>query len=160
MQTTDRTAIRGVQASSWIGSVSGREVFKNHCASCHRFQEDGFDVGPDLTGIRSQPRESILLHIIKPNSRCCRAENVLVETRDFESFSGIIVSENEHGDHPGAMGVENTINREDIDAMTSGSLSLMPEELENHDQAGDARSHRLPQGRRPAGATLIPRATR
>lgn len=135
VQTTDRTAVYEEYKSVFTldpDPVSGREVFKNHCASCHRFQEDGFDVGPDLTGIRSQPRESILLHIIKPNSEVLPGyENVLVETRNFESFSGIIVSENESTvTIRSAMGVENTINREDIDAMTSGSLSLMPEELE------------------------------
>ncbi|MCF6284301.1 MAG: HEAT repeat domain-containing protein, partial [Candidatus Hydrogenedentes bacterium] len=72
--------------------VAGREVFKNNCAQCHKFVEDGYDVGPDLTGIRSQPRESILLHIIKPNSQVLAGfERFLVETSDFESFSGIFV---------------------------------------------------------------------
>jgi len=112
--------------------TAGREVFKNNCAGCHKFQQDGFDVGPDLTGIRSQPRESILLHIIKPNSEVLAGfENFVVETRNFETFSGIIVAENESTvTIRGAMGVENTINREDIESMSSASLSLMPEELE------------------------------
>lgn len=112
--------------------VAGREVFKNHCAQCHKFEEDGFDVGPDLTGIRSQPRESILLHIIKPNSEVLAGyENFVVETRDFQTFSGIIVSENEETvTMRGAMGVENTIDRDDIDSMSSSGLSTMPEELE------------------------------
>lgn len=112
--------------------VSGREVFKNNCARCHRFSEDGFDVGPDLTGIRSQPRESILLHIIKPNSEVLAGyENFVVETSGLETFSGIIVAENEHSvTIRGAMGVENTIDRKDIESMSSASLSLMPEELE------------------------------
>ncbi len=112
--------------------VAGREVFKNNCARCHKFVEDGYEVGPDLTGIRSQPQESILLHIIKPNSQVLAGfENFVVETKDFETFSGIVVAENESTvTIRGAMGVENTVNREDIDTMSSASLSLMPEELE------------------------------
>lgn len=112
--------------------IAGREVFKNNCSGCHKFQQDGFEVGPDLTGIRSQPRESILLHIIKPNSEVLAGyENFVIETRNFETFSGIIVAENENTvTIRGAMGVENTVNRADIDSMSSASLSLMPEELE------------------------------
>jgi len=135
VETSDRNAVYEDYKTIFdlnADPVSGREVFKNNCARCHKFAEEGFEVGPDLTGIRSQPRESILLHIIKPNSQVLEGyENFVVETRDFESFSGIIVAENESTvTIRGAMGVENTVNREDIDTMSSASLSLMPEELE------------------------------
>jgi putative heme-binding domain-containing protein len=135
IQTTDRTAVyedfKSVLAMT-PNSIAGREVFKNNCARCHRFGEDGYDVGPDLTGIRSQPRESILLHIIKPNSEVLPGfENFVVETTDLETFSGIIVAENETTvTIRGALGVESTVKRENIDRMSSASLSLMPEELE------------------------------
>lgn len=121
--------------------IAGREVFKNNCARCHRFAEDGYNVGPDLTGIRSQPRESILLHIIKPNSEVLPGfENFVVETSDLETYSGIIVAENEATvTIRGALGVENTIKRENIDRMTSASLSLMPEELEKAMSRQDLR---------------------
>lgn len=135
VETSDRNAVYEDYKTIFdldADPVSGREVFKNNCARCHKFAEDGFEVGPDLTGIRSQPRESILLHIIKPNSQVLEGyENFVVETKNFESFSGIVVAENESTvTIRGAMGVENTINREDIDTMSSASLSLMPEELE------------------------------
>ncbi|MDP1589461.1 MAG: c-type cytochrome, partial [Prosthecobacter sp.] len=136
IENSDRNAVyeeyKTIFASLQADPVAGREVFKNNCANCHRFAEDGFDVGPDLTGIRSQPRESILLHIIKPNSEVLAGfENFVLETANFETYSGIIVSENEDTvTIRGAMGVENTIPRSDIDSMSSASLSLMPEELE------------------------------
>ena len=135
IQTSDRNAVyedfKSVLAMT-PNAIAGREVFKNNCARCHRFGEDGYDVGPDLTGIRSQPRESILLHIIKPNSEVLPGfENFVVETTDLETYSGIIVAENESSvTIRGALGVENTVNRENIDRMSSASLSLMPEELE------------------------------
>ncbi len=135
IQTSDRNAVyedfKSVLAMT-PNSIAGREVFKNNCARCHRFGEDGYDVGPDLTGIRSQPRESILLHIIKPNSEVLPGfENFVVETTDLETYSGIIVAENESTvTIRGALGVESTVKRENIDRMSSASLSLMPEELE------------------------------
>jgi putative membrane-bound dehydrogenase-like protein len=135
LETSDRSAVyedyKSILAMT-PNAISGREVFKNNCARCHRFAEDGYDVGPDLTGIRSQPKESILLHIIKPNSEVLAGfENFVVETSDLESYSGIIVAENESTvTIRGALGVENTIDRANIDRMTSASLSLMPEELE------------------------------
>ncbi len=135
VETSDRNAVYEDYKTIFAldgDSVAGREVFKNNCARCHKFAEDGYEVGPDLTGIRSQPQESILLHIIKPNSEVLAGfENFVVETRDLETFSGIVVAENESTvTIRGALGVENTINREDIDTMSSASLSLMPEELE------------------------------
>jgi putative heme-binding domain-containing protein len=135
VETSDRSAVyedyKSILAMA-PNAIAGREVFKNNCARCHRFAEDGYDVGPDLTGIRSQPRESILLHIIKPNSEVLAGfENFVVETSDLETYSGIIVAENESTvTIRGALGVENTIRRDQIDRMTSASLSLMPEELE------------------------------
>lgn len=135
LETSDRGAVYEEYKSILEmapNSINGREVFKNNCARCHRFAEDGYDVGPDLTGIRSQPKESILLHIIKPNSEVLAGfENFVVETSDLESYSGLIVAENESTvTIRGALGVENTIERANIDRMTSASLSLMPEELE------------------------------
>jgi putative membrane-bound dehydrogenase-like protein len=135
VETLDRSAVYEDYKSIFgltPDSVAGREVFKNNCAQCHKFSEDGYDVGPDLTGIRSQPRESILLHIIKPNSEVLAGyEGFVVETADFESFSGIIVAENESTlTVRGPLGVENTIERDNIEMMSSASLSLMPEELE------------------------------
>ena len=112
--------------------AAGHEVAKKSCLVCHKLHGEGENVGPDLTGIRSQPRESILLHIIKPNSEVLPGfENFVVETTDLETYSGIIVAENESSvTIRGALGVENTVNRENIDRMSSASLSLMPEELE------------------------------
>lgn len=144
LETSDRGAVYEDYKSILTmtpNPIAGREVFKNNCARCHRFGEDGYNVGPDLTGIRSQPRESILLHIIKPNSEVLAGfENFVVETSDLETYSGIIAAENESTvTIRGALGVENTIRRDQIDRMSSASLSLMPEELEKAMSRQDMR---------------------
>ena len=48
-------------------SASGSAVFARACAACHTHRGKGGNVGPDLTGLRNQPADAILLHIIVPN---------------------------------------------------------------------------------------------
>ena len=45
---------------------NGQKVFLKACANCHRLDREGTPVGPDLFGIRNQPKEAILLHILIP----------------------------------------------------------------------------------------------
>src|SRR5690348_17311499 len=47
--------------------ANGRAVFRRECASCHRLDQEGVAVGPDLFGIRNQPKAAILLHILAPD---------------------------------------------------------------------------------------------
>jgi len=112
--------------------ANGREVFLNNCATCHTFGDKGHLVGPDLTGIRSQPVESILLHIIDPNWLMEPGyENYVVETSDFETYSGLITAQTSTSitlRQP--QGIETTIARDNIDRIEATSLSMMPEELE------------------------------
>jgi len=53
---------------TWKANPSnGRAVFRRECASCHRLDREGFAVGPDLLGIRNQPKPTILLHVLVPD---------------------------------------------------------------------------------------------
>src|SRR5207253_3017255 len=36
--------------------ANGRKVFASNCAPCHRLDREGHNVGPDLFGIRNQPK--------------------------------------------------------------------------------------------------------
>ena len=110
----------------------GREVFQRLCYTCHLFKGDGYTVGPDLSGISSQPLESILLHILVPNSLLLEGyENYLIETADLEDYAGLIVAETpESITLRQPLGLEVTIDRSTITSMTTTSLSMMPEELE------------------------------
>ena len=107
-------------------------MFKDLCAQCHQFNGIGFAVGPDLTSIRSQPNESILMHVLMPNWLLEQGyENYTIETTGLETFSGIIKSQNESSvTLKCPQGVEKTIPRTEIASITTASKSLMPEELE------------------------------
>ena len=110
----------------------GRSVFQRACASCHRFDDLGHIVGPDLTGLRNQPAEVLLLHVVVPNHEVYPAYVLyLAETRDDQSFAGILVDEN-----PSnvtlvlPLGKRETISRKNLKSLKASPVSLMPDGLE------------------------------
>ncbi|HXI50894.1 MAG TPA: c-type cytochrome, partial [Candidatus Saccharimonadales bacterium] len=112
--------------------ANGREVFKRVCAGCHRLDREGVAVGPDLFGIRNQPKETLLLHIVIPEQEIApNYANYLCETRDGRTLSGLIVAETPASvTFRQAFGVEETISRGAMLSLTASRLSLMPQELE------------------------------
>ncbi|MCB9769304.1 MAG: c-type cytochrome [Candidatus Omnitrophica bacterium] len=112
----------------------GFEMFKVHCAQCHFLDGAGTEVGPDLTGIRTQPRESLLLHILIPNHETVPSfVNYVVETVDGDVLTGLIAGETPTSiTLRRAKGEEETILRSDIEDIYSTNLSLMPQELEKN----------------------------
>jgi putative membrane-bound dehydrogenase-like protein len=113
-------------------SENGRAVFKKHCANCHRLDREGFAVGPDLFGIRNQPKEAILLHILVPEQEITQGFLAYVaETKDGRVLTGLVVSETPTSvTLKQALGKEETILRADLDRLVSSKLSLMPQEFE------------------------------
>jgi putative heme-binding domain-containing protein len=111
---------------------NGHAVFQKNCISCHTFAGEGKMVGPDLTGIRNQPAEALLLHIVVPEQEIMPIYTAYaVETHRGEVFTGLLTAET-----PGAItlvmaqGIEQQIPRTDVAAMTPSRFSLMPQELE------------------------------
>ncbi len=111
---------------------NGHAVFAKICAACHQFAGEGQRVGPELTGVRLQPAEAILLHIIVPDAEIYPGFTAYeVETKDGRSLTGLLAS-----DTPtsvtlrAAQGVQETILRSNVAKLTSSSTSLMPNELE------------------------------
>ncbi len=111
---------------------SGKAVFERTCAACHRFDGIGFAVGPDLSGVRNQPSEALLLHLIMPNAEIYPGFMAYeVETKDDRSLTGILVSETPTSlTIRAAQGIESTILRSNIAELRSSNISLMPQELE------------------------------
>lgn len=113
-------------------AVNGHKVFATHCASCHRLDREGYNVGPDLLGIRNQPKESILLHIVHPNYEVVAGFNACtIECQDGRELTGLIIGETPTSvTLRQAQGLEETVPRSGISRLTVGQLSLMPEGLE------------------------------
>ena len=111
---------------------NGQEVFIKTCATCHVAGSVGTKVGPDLTGVRNQPKEALLLHLIVPDAEILPGyTSYEVETKDGRTLTGLLASETPTSvTLRAAQGVEENILRRNIATMSSTSLSLMPQELE------------------------------
>jgi putative membrane-bound dehydrogenase-like protein len=110
----------------------GAKVFTRACALCHTHSSEGYEVGPDLTGLRNQPAETLLLHIIVPNHEVVGGNTMYeVDTKDGQTFAGLLAA-----DTPGQLtlklplGFTKTLVRSEVKALRASSLSLMPNELE------------------------------
>jgi len=136
-ETSDRTKVY----EEWKSVLSlvpvpanGRAVFKQHCGACHRLDREGANVGPDLFGIRNQPKETILLHIIIPEHEIAPGFAAYeVQTTDGRTLTGLIVADTPSAiTIRGGQGQEDTIARANIASLNSEGLSLMPQEIEKN----------------------------
>ncbi|MGI8603714.1 MAG: PVC-type heme-binding CxxCH protein [Verrucomicrobiales bacterium] len=112
--------------------TAGRSVFALRCATCHRLDQQGVAVGPDLFDIRNQPKETILLHLIVPDREIYTGFGTFnVTTRDGRTLSGIISSESSSAlTLKMAAGLQETLLRTDIATLQASEHSLMPNGLE------------------------------
>lgn len=111
---------------------NGAVIFKRTCAICHTYNGEGGQVGPDLSGIKNQPPDAILLHTIVPNYEVYPTyQTVTIQTKDNRSASGWIVSESDNSITLRiGSGSDETIMRSAIQSLTNTGMSLMPDGLE------------------------------
>ena len=74
--------------------VRGKELFRKHCASCHRLFGEGETIGPDLTGFARGDTEALLASIVDP-SAVIRKEylSYVVTTRRGVVHTGLIAQQ-------------------------------------------------------------------
>lgn len=112
--------------------VRGAPVFARACSACHAFRGAGGKVGPDLTGMRNQPADALLLHILVPNYEVMPAyQAITVTTQDGRAISGCVTAETDSSlTLRTASGSEETILRGAVAATAAAGISLMPDGLE------------------------------
>lgn len=115
-----------------VDAKMGKAVFQKACSACHTYQNVGGKVGPDLTGVKNQPADALLLHILVPNYEVLPAyQSISISTNDGRSFSGWLVSENENSlTLRTTFGTDESILRRNISSLSNSGLSLMPDGLE------------------------------
>jgi putative heme-binding domain-containing protein len=136
----------------------GRKLFgEAGCAACHRFDNDGASVGPDLTNLagRFAPRD-LLESIIDPNKEISDQYGaILITKKNGDLVTGRVGNLN--GDN--LMVLENmlapndftNVKRQDIESIQPSKVSMMPEGLLNtfnQDEILDLVSYLLSRGDR------------
>ncbi len=111
---------------------AGQQVFKRVCANCHKINGEGYTTGPDLSDTRNRSKLALLYDILDPNAKVePRFTVCTVLTDDGNVFAGLIGSETADAIVLNmAEGKQQTINRDQIDEISIGDVSLMPEGVE------------------------------
>jgi putative heme-binding domain-containing protein len=107
----------------------GKVLFTTMCSSCHRLDQEGYALGPDLFGIRNQAKESILLHIVDPNREIASGfEGVEWTTETEEAYVGLLSFENmDQLTLKLPNGIERTFQRNEGGFLRNLPFSFMPE---------------------------------
>jgi len=114
-------------------AAKGKLVFKKTCATCHRLENEGVEVGPDLlSALRNKTREGLIIDILDPSREVDpRYVNYVVTTKAGRILTGMIALETPTSlTLRRAEKAEDTILRSQIEEIQATTKSLMPEELE------------------------------
>jgi putative heme-binding domain-containing protein len=114
-------------------AARGKDVFKKNCAVCHRLENEGFEVGPDLlSALRNKSPEQLLNDILDPSREVDpRYLNYQITTKKGQTFSGLIAADTassvtlRRGEK-----AEDTVLRDQIEEIQATGKSIMPEGLE------------------------------
>jgi putative membrane-bound dehydrogenase-like protein len=110
----------------------GKAIFTQRCAACHRLDNDGSELGPNLASMRSRGAEAVLINVLDPNREVNgQFVEYQVETKDGQNLAGLLSSEGAASiTLLRAGGQSVTIARDQIESLKSTGHSLMPEGLE------------------------------
>lgn len=130
MQVYER--LRGALRNRPSNAAAGGRIFATACATCHTFGDAGAGLGPDLSGIRNQPADAILLHILVPDYEITPGyQSYIVETRDGRTLVGRLESEAPNSlTLRDASSQSHVILRSQVVSIAASASSLMPNELE------------------------------
>ena len=72
----------------------GQAVFRKRCANCHKLDEVGHDIGPNLRSLTDRKPGSLLTSILDPSAAVDgKFVTYIVRTDDGRTFTGMIASE-------------------------------------------------------------------
>jgi putative heme-binding domain-containing protein len=137
----------------------GEELFKKKCSRCHKI--GGVEVGPDLLTITKWDKEALLGNILDPSASIVPGyEEYVVEMRDGSMVTGVMVQESETTvTLRRSRGEEDTILRNNIASLRAGTVSAMPEGLEdeiNIQQMGDLLEYLKTLGDKKSAKASMP----
>ncbi len=110
----------------------GQAAFDRQCAKCHRLGDRGYAVGPDLLTARTRADETLLSDILDPSNQISVGYGTYnVMTISGRIFTGVLAAESATSiTLREEEGKESVILRQEIDELTTSTISMMPENLE------------------------------
>jgi putative heme-binding domain-containing protein len=111
----------------------GQIVFRENCAACHRFKDEGRELGPDLAMVSSKPVDWLLTAIFDPNQAIePRYQAQHATLKDGAELIGLISGETANNITLRTPdGAEHAVLRTDLQTLRPLGKSLMPEGLES-----------------------------
>lgn len=113
-------------------ATRGQAVHQKICMQCHRAGTSGHAVGPDLVSVQNKSPDDLLIAILDPNRE---AQPIFVSytasTEDGKVYTGLIAAETAASvTLRRAEAKEDVVLRNQLEALVSNGVSLMPEGLE------------------------------
>ncbi len=128
--------------------ITGRTLYEQHCSMCHRVDEGGGMIGPQLDGIGNWGLSALATKVLDPNRNI--SENFRTYTlklKNGQSVSGLF--RREEGQvfvMADQAGKEFTISKNDIEEQTASTITLMPDYFStalNQEQFNDLMNYLL-----------------
>ncbi len=110
----------------------GKAHFQKICSVCHRLDNVGTEIGPNLATLQNRGAEAILLNVLDPNREVNpQYVNYVVVTSEGKSVTGLISAETATSvTLKRQENATDTILRVNIEELRSTGQSIMPEGLE------------------------------
>jgi putative membrane-bound dehydrogenase-like protein len=110
----------------------GQAVFAKNCSVCHRLEQVGHEVGPDLAALANKSKDYLLTEILDPNRNLdSRYVEYVAVTKNGRTVTGVLAGESAGSvTLKGKEAREETLLRADLDELQATGKSLMPEGLE------------------------------
>ncbi len=110
----------------------GKNIFKQKCSTCHKLENIGYDIAPNIASLTDKRPETLLTSILNPSASVdSKYLTYTVLTEEGRTFSGILSSET--GNSITLLMQENkkqVILRNHIDEIRGTGKSMMPDGLE------------------------------
>jgi putative heme-binding domain-containing protein len=106
----------------------GKKMFTQHCSTCHKIDNAGTSIGPDISDARDQSYDKLLISILDPNRVidanyfryvCQTTDGTLVDGLMDESSQENIVLRLQNGNRV-------SVPRDEIEDLKATGVSLMP----------------------------------
>lgn len=112
----------------------GRAIFAKNCATCHRIDDIGTTVAPDISDSRDRLPAQLLTDILQPNRAIdSNYFSYTVTTTDGLTHTGVLKAETPTSvTLQQAEGKTITLARDEIDELRSDGVSFMPDGLEKN----------------------------